>query len=361
MRQTDGLEGSETMTPKVTEPTPEETARIVIQIPTSAITPQFLKQELDSVIPTAPTKGKAKAVLTGQEIQPIISPMKSLQQIEEENLKALREGIKASLKTSVGHPGAGPSGSTPIRPTKNPSPESSRQEPIYIPPPSDFPVTRWNMLAKVADRDIRPRKTFDLPSDKETLDLPLSPNAILYEIFPPMDPHAAISEQIPNERKRLIDTNRRHAKPEHVVWSNSCTEAIPRYSTKRVTKQSLTQVTTKEFLPVLEIERVNGTKETVTGADYPLMNPPDIINIINHFQDKTERDHRAKIVFDFSYWFLDYYLTEMGRVDAELYRHFSTFNIPENPNTYFDDPELGSRARFHLFCERQIRKGILPS
>ncbi|KAL4573707.1 hypothetical protein LXL04_020522 [Taraxacum kok-saghyz] len=142
--------------------------------------------------------------------------------------------------------------------------------------PSYGPISPWNHQATISDSDLKPHKTFELPTNHQTnIDLPLSPNARYYS----------------------RSFTRRPSKPQKFC--------------------------------AFDIIRADKSEQQISEADFLNLNPSDIFTIARHFEEQRFRTHTATSPYLAALYFLRDYVAEIGRFDFELFEMF--WNTPPNP------------------------------
>lgn len=197
------------------------------------------------------------------------------------------------------------------------------------------------------DVDIIPCIYYDIPSDNsEQLDLPLSPFSRFYIKFTPLHPEDNPEVNLQTERERLKTFYTKIALPLKEVWSRKRITKITGYGRKILVKYEL-------HFPLFRYHIVQNkpSYKTITDADFPSMNPNDVLTIVAHFQT-LKIDDTSMGAYHASMNFLRDYVVEFCRCDYELaslngtqdYVKKIEFVLPEADLLVegpIDDPVLG--------------------
>ena len=79
------------------------------------------------------------------------------------------------------------------------------------------------------------------------------------------------------------------------------------------------------------VERADGTKTTLSEADFPQLNPADLLTLSTHFKSLVKKYPQCKPIYDSISGFLKDYLYEIGRIDHDLYGMFESIPAPPHP------------------------------
>lgn len=160
---------------------------------------------------------------------------------------------------------------------------------------------------------------FDLLNhDSYQIDLPLSPYNKFYTKFTPLHPEDYPQLIIQTERERLQTFYSKNALPQKEVWSR-----------KRITKISefgweiLTMFELNDVLFRYHMFQNKPIQCTISDAEFPPINPNDILTIVAHFRSH-QVDDLSMGAYDVTLSFLKDYVVEFRRCDFELAHLFRT-------------------------------------
>ncbi|KAL4578347.1 hypothetical protein LXL04_014468 [Taraxacum kok-saghyz] len=141
-------------------------------------------------------------------------------------------------------------------------------------------VSRWNPFAKIETTHMVPVETYRVSeSGNVQIDLPLSPFAMYYMRFPPAWPELPEDVQLHKERERLEIFFRKYAQPREKVWSLSAIRSV-----SNIRARSFQRENKKAEFYSYVIRRRDETTTTISEADFPLMNPADMLIIGRHLE-----------------------------------------------------------------------------
>ncbi|CAI9295996.1 unnamed protein product [Lactuca saligna] len=199
------------------------------------------------------------------------------------------------------------------------------------------------VIRQLRDNELVPKQTTaPHSSDEYQWDIPMSPYARYYSVFPPLHPHLSREMQIPIELNRLEEFFKAHAQPPKDVWS--LRRIIRVVGCKKKSFQ-------KEDYFSFEVMRSDNKKYFFSEADFPNLNPNDLYVIAKHFQTKLLTHQPSRFPFLQIQRFLRSLTYDLGSIDAERFDSFVD-NPPEEMNQYLEgienrhrgpteDPELG--------------------
>ena len=211
-----------------------------------------------------------------------------------------------------------------------------------------YPVSRWNPLAKIETYHMVPVETYRVSeSGNVQLDLPLSPFAMYYMRFPPAWLELAEDVQLHKERERLEIFFQKYAQPREKVWSLSAIRSV-----SNIRARSFQREKKNADFYSYDIRRRDETTTTISEADFPLMNPADMLIIGRHLDRLRETNLNMGPAYIAVCGFLRDYLCEFGRTDVELYTFFkdtpqpagkpnNSKEIQDLPFGVVSTPELG--------------------
>ncbi|CAI9295998.1 unnamed protein product [Lactuca saligna] len=199
------------------------------------------------------------------------------------------------------------------------------------------------VIKQLKDDELVPKQTAAPPaSDEYQWDIPMSPNARYYSVFPPLHPHLSREMQIPIELNRLEEFFKAHAQPPKDVWSLRRIIRVVGYKKRSFQKEDYFS---------FEVVRSDNKKYFFSEADFPNLNPNDLYMIAKHFQTKLLTHQPSRFPFLQIQRFLRSLTYDLGSIDAERFDSFVD-NPPKEMNQYLEgienrhrgpteDPELG--------------------
>ncbi|CAI9295997.1 unnamed protein product [Lactuca saligna] len=201
-------------------------------------------------------------------------------------------------------------------------------------------ITLWvDDIRQLKDDELVPKQTTAPPSsDEYQWDIPMSPNARYYSVFPPLHPHLSREMQIPIELNRLEEFFKAHAQPPKDVWSLRRIIRVVGYKKRSFQKEDYFS---------FDVVRSDNKKYFFSEADFPNLNPNDLYVIAKHFQTKLLTHQPSRFPFLQIQRFLRSLTYDLGSIDAERFDSFV-----DNPPEYLEgienrhrgpteDPELG--------------------
>ncbi|KAL4555060.1 hypothetical protein LXL04_037671 [Taraxacum kok-saghyz] len=224
-------------------------------------------------------------------------------------------------------------------------------------------VSRWNPLAKIETYHMVPVETYRVSeSGNVQLDLPLSPFAMYYMRFPPAWLELAEDVQLHKERERLEIFFQKYAQPREKVWSLSAIRSV-----SNIRSRSFQREKKKAEFYSYDIRRRDETTTTISEADFPLMNPADMLIICRHLDRLRETHLNMGPAYIAVSGFLRDYLCEFGRTDVELYTFYkdtpqpagkpnNSKEIQDLPFGVVSTPELGFIYHTRKSTERHYFK-----
>lgn len=160
---------------------------------------------------------------------------------------------------------------------------------------------------------------YDLKNqDSNQIDFPISPYDKFYIKLAPLHPEDDPQMIIRTEREWLNTFYSKNALPQKKVWSR-----------KRITKISgfgrkvLTQFELNCMLYCYHIYWNKSTQLIITNADFPTINPNDILTIVAHFRSH-KNDEISIEAYNVALSFLKDYVAEFCWCDFELAHLFGT-------------------------------------
>ncbi|KAL4559822.1 hypothetical protein LXL04_031968 [Taraxacum kok-saghyz] len=224
-------------------------------------------------------------------------------------------------------------------------------------------VSRWNPLAKIETYHMVPVETYRVSeSGNVQLDLPLSPFAMYYMRFPPAWLELAEDVQLHKERERLEIFFQKYAQPREKVWSLSAIRSV-----SNIRSRSFQREKKKAEFYSFDIRRRDETTTTISEADFPLMNPADMLIICRHLDRLRDTHLNMGPAYIAVSGFLRDYLCEFGRTDVELYTFYkdtpqpagkpnNSKEIQDLPFGVVSTPELGFIYHTRKSTERHYFK-----
>ena len=123
---------------------------------------------------------------------------------------------------------------------------------------------------------------YDLPTqDVDQLDLPISPHGRYYIKFASLNPTDDPQTIIRTKRERLRTFYSINAQPQKEVWSWKRITKIVGYGNKVQSKFDLDYPLHRYF-----ISQNRESTITISDADFPSMNPGDILTLVVHLRDR---------------------------------------------------------------------------
>ncbi|KAL4581323.1 hypothetical protein LXL04_017535 [Taraxacum kok-saghyz] len=209
-------------------------------------------------------------------------------------------------------------------------------------------VSRWNPFAKIETYHMVPVETYRVSeSGNVQLDLPLSPFAMYYMRFQPAWPELPEDVQLHKERERLEIFFQKYAQPREKVWSLSAIRSVSNIRARSFQKEKK-----KAEFYSYDIQRRDETTTTISKADFPLMNPADMLIISRHLERLRDTNLNMGPAYIAVSAFLRDYMCEFGRTDVELYTFYkdtpqpagkpnNSKEIQDLPFGVVSTPELG--------------------
>lgn len=187
----------------------------------------------------------------------------------------------------------------------------------------------------IHDLDIVLFMYYDIPNnDLDQLDLPISPYSKYYTKFAPLhlndDPHFLIR----TEREWLNNFYTKNDLPQKEVWSRKRITKISGCARKVLTNFNMNCVLFRYY-----ILQNKPTSYTISDADFPAVNPNDILTIDAHFWNNQDND-LSMGGYHASLGFLKDYVVEFCRCDYELAYLFGTKKYLAKINFVLPEVEL---------------------